>query len=173
MNRALTRILLALGLTLVAVSVTFLVPLCLRLRHVEAEITDYQRALLEQEVVQPLQAELTKLNTQQPPAGLAAPVRAPLRSADLPGLPEIFQAPARQAGLTLVQLSTDVQGLPLDSYRQLAVTVTVDGACSGFHDYLLRLCRLPFLAELRRVTIRRAGPNQVQMTISAMLSVQG
>ena len=173
MSRTLTRILLALGLTLVAVSVTFLVPLCLRLRHVEAVIKGYRTPLLEQSVVQPLQAELAKLSTQEPPAGLEAPVRAPLRSADLPSLPEIFRAPALQAGLTLVQLSTDVQGLPLDSYRQLAVTVTVDGRCSGFHDYLLSLCRLPFLAELRRVTIRRTEPDHVQMVVSAMLSVQG
>ena len=100
MNRTLTRILLALGLTLVAVSITFLVPLCLRLRHVEAEIRDHRTSLLEQKVVQPLQAELSRLTAQHAPAGLEAPVRAPLRSADLPGLPEIFRAPARQAAPT-------------------------------------------------------------------------
>ncbi len=172
MNRLYTRIILALGASLVIASVAFLVPLCLRLRQVESEIKDYQATLRDQEMIRPLQAELARIAVQQLPEGLETKTRAPLRSRELGSLPELFREPARRAGLTLDQISPDVQALPLDGYRQMAVTVTVSGPCSGFHHYLLSLCRLPCLAELRRVTIRRTTPDHVQMVVSAMLSVQ-
>lgn len=172
MNRLFTRIMLALGVALVIVCIAFLVPLCLRLNQVESQIKGCQSMLRDQELLKPLQTELARVTLQQLPEGLEAPVRSPLRSADLPTLPEIFRVPADQAGLTLVQLSPDVETLPRDAYRQLEVTVTVTGTCSGFHRYLLSLCRLPFLAGLREVTVRRTEPDSVQMVVSAMLSVK-
>lgn len=172
MNRLFTRIILALGASLVIASVAFLIPLGLRLRQVEGEIRDYQSDLRDQEMIRPLQAELARIAVQQLPEGLETTVRTPLRSTDLGTLPEIFREPAREAGLTLDQITPDVQALPLDAYRQMSVTVAVSGPCSGFHRYLLSLCRLPCLAELRRVTIRRTEPDHVQMIVSAMLSVQ-
>jgi len=173
MNRLVTRITLATGLALVIVSGAFLLPMVLRLRQVEKEIRNFQGLLLEQEMVKPLKTELDRLILQRQPKELEAPVRAPLRSAELPRLPDIFLAPARETGLELVRLSPDVQALSLDGYRHLTVSVTVAGTSGNLHPYLLSLCRLPFLDELRQVTIRRSGPGQVQMTVTAMLSVQG
>jgi hypothetical protein len=164
---------LALGIALVAVAVTWLLPLVFRLRHVEAEIRTYQNQLLEQEMAKPLKGELDRMIVQQQPNGLEAPTRTPLRSADLPRLPEIFRAPAREAGLELVQLSPDVQTLSIDEYRHLTVSATVSGNCKNFHPYLISVCKLPFLTELRQVAIRRTGPGEVQMVVTALLDVEG
>lgn len=172
MNRLLTRIMLVLGLAMVVVAGAFLLPLTLRLRHVENEIKGFQDQLLEQEMVKPLKTELDRIILQQAPNGLAAPARAPLRSAELPRLPELFQTPAREAGLELVQMSPDVQTLASEGYRQLIVSATVSGDCSRFHPYLVSVCRMPFLAELRQVAIRRTGPGRVEMVVTIMLSVQ-
>ena len=172
MNRLLTRLMLALGLALAVVIGAFLLPLTLRLRSVENEIKSYQDHLLEQEMVKPLKTELDRIIMQQAPSGLETPARTPLRSAELPRLPELFQQPARAAGLELVQLSPDVQTLASEDYRQLIVSATVSGNCSQFHSYLVAVCRMPFLAELRQVAVRRTGPGSVQMVVTVMLSVQ-
>lgn len=172
MNRLVTRIMLALGLAMVVIVGAFLLPLTLRLRGVENEIKGYQSHLLEQEMVKPLKGELDRMILQQAPNGLEAPARAPLRSAELPRLPELFQTPARAAGLELVQLSPDVQTLVSGGYRHLTVSATVAGDCSRFHPYLVSVCRLPFLAELRQIAIRRTGPGKVEMMVTVMLSVQ-
>lgn len=172
MNRMLTRIMLVVGLGLVLASGAFLLPILLRLRQVESEIKDYQGQLREQEMVKPLRADLDRIILQRQPEGLEAPVRAPMRSAELPSLADLFLEPARQAELKIVQISPDVQTLTKDGYRQLDVTVTVTGDFQNFHPYLISICRLPALAELRRVAIRRVGPEDVQMTVFATLYVQ-
>jgi Tfp pilus assembly protein PilO len=156
---------------LVVLCVAFLVPVAMRLSQVNGQIEDYQTDLREQGLVKPLQDTLFQLTATEPEQGLAAPIRRPLPSEKLRRLPDLFGAPAKENGLALVRLSPDVGELPKHGYLQLPLQVTVRGTCSSFQRYLVAICRLPFLAELRQVDIRRTSENTVEMTISATLNI--
>jgi Tfp pilus assembly protein PilO len=158
---------------LVVLCVAFLVPVTMRLSQVNGQIRDYQASLREQDLVKPLQASLLQLAAMETKQGLDAPIRAPLRGKELQNLPDMFQTLGTENGLALVRLSPDIGELPRHGYLQLPLQVTVRGACSDFQRYLLAVCRLPFLAELHRVDIRRAGEGTVEMTISALINIAG
>jgi hypothetical protein len=167
------RITVVLGLCLIVACIGFLVPQCVELARVEQDIRESQALRQRQKAIEPLEADLLRLASQKPEKGLEAPVRAPLEAGKLPRLPELFETPARRTGLALVRLDSNVEGLSSAGYRELDIELTVGGPCSGFQRYLVELCRLPFLAELRHVTIRRTGADSAQMTVAATLSVRG
>jgi len=167
------RIALALGFCLILACIGFLVPQCMELARIERDIRHSEALRHRQKTVEPLEAELLRLVAQAPEQGLEAPVRAPLAAGKLRSLSELFETPARRMGLALIELDSDVAGLPSAGYRELDIELTVGGSCSGFQRYLVELCRLPFLAELRHVTIRRTEADTVQMTVAATLSVRG
>jgi hypothetical protein len=142
------------------------------MQKIRQEVETLDIKLQQQKLMQPLQAELTKLVQDRPPDWLDVPQRAPLDSSLLPKLPELLRKPAQDANIEFVDLHSDVKTLSSDGYTRMAFTATVRGSSSGFHRFLISLCQLPYLAELRQVKVSRPKPGGMQMTISAILSLK-
>jgi Tfp pilus assembly protein PilO len=173
MERLAGRALAILGIVVALGCVAVMVMSSVKLQSLRREETQIRAKLEQQNLIQPLQAELKRLSQDRPPEWLEAPKSEPLDSKQLPRLPELFRKPADEAGLEFGELVADVKTLSVDGRQQMAFTVTVTGESSGFHRYLISICQMPFIAELRQVKLHRPEPGRMQLTVSAILSLKG
>ena len=164
------RIVLAVGAVLCLLCVGLLVPQWLELGRIERDIRRSEALRHEQEMIEPLDLHLTRL-LQTSEGALTAPARVPLSPERLRALPELFGEPARQLGLAVVELRPNVETLSERGYRELGVGVTVAGGCGAFQKYLVDVCRMASLKELKQVTIRRRSPGNLEMTVDVSLQM--
>lgn len=127
------------------------------LRH---EVEEARRRLDEQQILFPLYAELASLDTPARWSNLQLPEPDQLTERDVVSIPERFKEIAARCSVELSSVSPRVVNDEAAG-RRLRVDLQATGSYQQLHPLLIELIRMPVLAGISRIEVRREVLNEV------------
>lgn len=138
--------------------------------RLKTELQEASRKLGELEVLYPLYADLTGMDTAARWPGLQPPPPVKMAEPEVVTVPDQFMKLAARAGIEIGSVRPHVDKNETGE-RYLHVEILGNGSYDQLKNYLMSVARMPSLLEIDRLDVRRQD-RQEQITLMAHLALE-
>ena len=129
-----------------------IVPVKKESKALDFQIENLQNRIEEQRALMPIYETLLKKTQMEPPEGIELIEKKALNRGQTEQVVDTFTQMAESSRLKLVNFSPSIETI-LGKSNHLEVDITLQGEFIDMHPFLLDLCQLPYLSQLKSFQI--------------------
>jgi hypothetical protein len=134
--------------------------------QIEADITELNQKVKDQELLHPIYMELIKRVQQKVPQDLPLPDKTKIAKNDIGGIEGVLINLAKESGVTFISAAPDASTY-LEESGRLTMNVAYEGDFFNFRKLLVNLCQLPYLRSIEQMQVKtETDSRKIQLKLS-------